>query len=236
MDFGKAFTFPFDDQEWLKKVGIAGLILLIPVIGGLVIAGYGAEITKRVIRRHPEPLPDWNDFMGYLVKGLQVFVIGFVYALPIILIQACSQTALFMGTESYDDTVMTIVTIVTVCFGCVTFLYALAMGMVLPAAIGNFLHKDQLGAAFRFGEVFGLVRAAPGAFALALLGSFLAGIIGSLGTIACVIGALFTAAYAGMINGHLQGQAYLAGLEASGGDSSFNGGSDLDDATMVAGM
>jgi hypothetical protein len=233
MEFGKAFTFPFEDQDWLKKIGIAALILLIPLVGGFVVAGYAAEITKRVIRRHPEVLPAWDDFGGYLVKGLQVAVIGVVYALPIILIQACSQTALFMGTENFDDTVMTIVTIATVCFGCLTFLLALALGMVLPAAIGNFLHKERLGAAFRFGEVFGLVRAAPGAFALALLGVILAGIIGSLGTIACAIGVLFTGAYATAINGHLQGQAFLAGLEAKGGDSSF---SPNNDATMMAGM
>ena len=227
MDFGKSFSFPFEDRDWLKKLGIAALILLIPFLGAFVVVGYAAEITKRTIRRNPVLLPEWDDFdaiMGYLVVGFKVAVIGFVYSLPIILIQACSQTALIMGQDSYEDVVTILVTISAVCFGCLTFLYSLLMGMLLPAAISNFVETEELKAAFSFREVFGLVRAAPGAFALVLLVSFLAGIIGSLGTIACVIGVVFTTAYAAVIYAHMQGQAYLIAKGSgfsSGGDNNF---------------
>jgi hypothetical protein len=84
------------------------------------------------------------------------------------------------------------------------------VAFVLPAAIGNFAATGQLGAAFRFNEVFGLVRAAPGAYFMVFLGSIVASIIAGLGLIACIIGVLFTAAYAYMINAHLWGQAYKA--------------------------
>lgn len=216
MDFGKAFSFVFDDQDWLKKVGIGALIMIIPLIGQIIVVGWGVEITKRVIRRDPEPLPNWDDFGGYLMKGLQVVVIGLVYALPMILLVACPSIILGVASDSGGDTIAAIASIVTVCISCFAFLYGIALGLVAPAAIGAFATTDQLGAAFKFGEVIGLVRAAPGPYFLVLLGTILSGFIGSLGAIACGIGMLFTLTYANAINAHLYGQAYNEAIVAKG--------------------
>ena len=210
MDFGKAFSFVFEDEEWLKKVGIAGLIMLIPILGMLVVLGWSVEITKRVINNHPEPLPDWDAFIDYLVKGLQVFVIGFVYMLPVTVFQICNLGGMMLMENGADEAVIAAVSILTICFSCFVLLYSLAAGMILPAAIGNFAAKDELKAAFSFGEVFGMVRDNIGAYALVLLGSLAAGFVGSLGAVACVIGIIFTYAYSFAINGHLWGQAYNA--------------------------
>ena len=114
MDFGRAFSFVFDDEDWVKKVGIGGLLSLIPIIGIFVVLGWGLEITKRVIKGDAEVLPDWTDFGGYLTKGFLVFLIAFVYTLPVLLIQGCSSLPFLF--ENADDTLYTIFTIVTICF------------------------------------------------------------------------------------------------------------------------
>jgi hypothetical protein len=218
MEFGKAFSFAFEDKDWIKKLGIGALLMIIPFIGWLVVAGWGIEITKRVIQHDPQPLPDWSDFGGYLMKGLQVFVIGLVYSLPIILVNICQQGVTLFGQQgdTTDETILMAVTVFAVCFGCVSFIYSIFLGFILPAALGNFAATGQMGAGFRFGEVFGLVRAAPVAYLLALLGGFVASLIASLGVILCVIGILFTAVYAYTINAHLYGQAYNQGVAARG--------------------
>jgi hypothetical protein len=87
-------------------------------------------------------------------------------------------------------------------------LYSIFVGLMIPAAIGKLADTDELKAAFRFGEVFGLVRDNVGAYVIVLLGSLVASLVASLGVIACVIGVLFTGAYSFAINGHLIGQAY----------------------------
>ncbi|MEA2007525.1 MAG: DUF4013 domain-containing protein [Chloroflexota bacterium] len=218
MDFGKAFSFVFEDDEWLKKIGIAGLISLIPVLGLLVVIGWGVEITRRVIQNHPEPLPDWDAFVDYLVKGLQVFVIGFVYMLPVIVIELCVGIIPLLGgqTGGNEDTLVAVFGIFAACLVCLTTLYSLVIGLIFPAAIGNFAAKNELKAAFSLGEVFGMVRDNIGTYALVLLGSLAAGFVGSLGTIACVIGVIFTYAYAYAINGHLWGQAYNVAFPSAG--------------------
>jgi hypothetical protein len=218
MEFGKAFSFAFEDPDWLKKLGIGALLMIIPFIGWLVVAGWGIEITKRVIQRDPQPLPDWSDFGGNLMKGLQVFVISLVYSLPVVLVNICQQGVSLYGQQgdTSNQTMLTVITVLAVCFGCVSFIYGIFLGFILPAALGNFAATGQMSAGFRFGEVFGMVRAVPVAYLMALLGGFVASIIASLGVILCVIGILFTAVYAYTINAHLYGQAYNEAAAARG--------------------
>jgi len=220
MNFGRAFSYITEDQQWLQKVGLAALIMIIPILGPITVIGWALEITRRIIKGEPEtPLPDWNNFGDYVVKGLQVFVIGFVYALPVILISICQQSFAVLPSLMKDNaqaiqTITTVVGIVGLCFGCFTFLYELVLAFVLPAALGNFAATGQLSAGFRFSEVFGLLRAAPGPYFMTFLGYILASIIASLGLIACIIGVLFTAAYAYTIDASLWGQAYNAAKAA----------------------
>src|SRR4030065_1188818 len=100
MDFGKAFSYQFEDQDWIKKILIAAVIPLIPIIGSLVVAGWGVEITKRVIHHEPFPLADWNDFGGYLGKGFKMAVIALVYALPLIIVAICPSVLLTVPASS----------------------------------------------------------------------------------------------------------------------------------------
>jgi hypothetical protein len=207
MEFGKAFSFQFQDPDWIKKILIAALITLIPLVGGLAVLGWGFEITRRVIRQDPTPLPDFSNFGNNIVKGLQFAVISFVYLLPVILIAGCSSGVFYLIPQDSQD-MATVATVVAVCINCFTLIFAILGAFLIPAAIGNFAATDQFGAAFHFKDVYNLVKAAPVAYLLVILGSALSSIIASLGGIACIIGAFATSAYAMTVNGHLQGQAY----------------------------
>jgi len=96
------------------------------------------------------------------------------------------------------------------------------MAFAMPAAMGNYAARGNLGAAFRFKEVFGLLRSAPGAYLLTLLGIMVAGFVAGLGTIACVIGMFATLVYSQAIMGHLYGQAYLEATKNQGFASPYS--------------
>jgi hypothetical protein len=210
VNIGKAFTFAFEDKDWLKKIGIAGLVMLIPLIGQLTVGGWALETTKRVIQHDPETLPDWSAFGEYLVRGLKMFVIGLVYALPIILLSICANLPVMFLQNGGDDTMVSIISTLSICVSCISALYGIALWFLIPAAFAQFAVTNELGAAFRFSEVFALVRAAPSAYLLALIGSIVAGVVASLGLILCFIGVIFTMAWAYVIQSHLWGQAYNA--------------------------
>jgi hypothetical protein len=212
MNFGLAFSFPFQDKDWFKKIAIPALVSLIPIVGQLFIMGWGLDITKRVIRHDPVTLPDM-DLGNNLSTGFLGWVIGVVYSLPLIVVYV--PVMILSTMASNDQTAATGVAILSVCFGLVAFAYGLFMAFVLPAAYGNFVATGQMGAAFRFGEVWGLVRRAPAAYLVVLLGILLAGIIAPFGLILCVIGVLLTEVYYFAVMGHLYGQAYNAATAVS---------------------
>jgi hypothetical protein len=213
MDFGKAFTYVFEDPDWVKKVLLAAVFSLIPIVGTFVAMGWGMEAGQRVIRQDPQALPE-VDFGKHLGQGFRVFLIYLVYSLPLLLfyIPIILITALGGQGDSSSTTMNGLIVVISLCCGGLMLLYALVLMVTLPAAMGNYLATDQVGAAFRFKEVIGLLRASPGAYLITLLGGLLTGTIASLGSIACVIGVVVTSAYAAAVMGHLIGQSYRAAI------------------------
>lgn len=210
MDFAKSFKFVFEDPDWMKKIGLVSLITLIPVVGTIVLMGYALETARRVIRQDPEPLPSL-DFGAQLGLGFKGFIINFVYAIPMFLIYL--PVIIATATMSSDSSELpALVMGLMFCCGGLMLLYGITLAVVLPAAIGNFLATGQMGAAFRFSEIIALVRAAPSAYLMVLVGTIAANFIGSLGMIACGIGVLFTFTYAMVVAYSMYGQAYRVSI------------------------
>jgi len=207
MDFGLAFSFVFKDRDWLKKIAIMALVGLIPIIGQIVVYGWAMNIAKRVMDNDPNPLADL-DFGGDLSRGFMGFVISFVYSLPVILVSSVSGIFDSLTTMSDSNAAIGVYTAIVVCFGLVALVFGLILAVLIPAALCRYLDTGSLSSAFDFGEVFKLVRLNIGTYLIVLLGTFVAGIAGSLGFIACVIGVMLTYAYSLAVTGHLYGQAY----------------------------
>lgn len=214
MEYGKAFTYPQQDADWLKKWGILGAVGLIPVLGAILTLGYGIEITRRVINNEGTLLPEWSDFGGFLRKGFNALVISLVYLLPIILLNICINVPLAILPSLVQDsdmavTLLSVSSFVGFCLACVAILYVLIAGPMLIGALGRYAVTDQLGAALRVGEVLAFVRPKLGVFLIVMIVAGLVGsILASLGAIACGIGALWGVAYGSLVSAHLHGQAY----------------------------
>ena len=219
MDIGKAFTFVFEDDDWIVKVLIgigilvAGVVLfwlVIPaILSAILLSGYSLEITRRVIRGDAEVLPAWDDWGQLLIDGLQVVVIGVVYALPMIIVGFCVGAPLQWMAEGSEGA--------SAFFGlalsCFNFFWGIILSLTLPAAIGKFAAEGELASAFRFGEVLGMVRDNLTTYVITAVMVWVTAIISGLGLVFCFIGVFFTGVYTELVNGHLYGQAYL---EATG--------------------
>jgi len=228
MDIGKSFAFVFEDKDWIVKILLAAAILLVgilfswvllipAIVAALVLAGYSVEITRRVIRGQQDELPEWTDWGKLLTDGLKVIVIGIVYALPIILVSLCLGIPAGLLAENAQGlssvgTMEALSITLSMLLGCLSFLYSIALSIVLPAAIGFYVDRDDLGAAFRFGEVLSFVRDNFKTYLLTFVMSWVAGLVGSLGALVCGIGWLVTGPYSYMVTGHLYGQAYRTAM------------------------
>jgi predicted outer membrane lipoprotein len=215
MDIGKAFAFVFDDDQWITKILIgAGIlllgllfswVLLIPLILAFaILGGYMVEIVRRVIRGELNQLPEWDDWGKLITDGLMVLIIVVVYALPGILVSLCLGIPGGVLTENGED----VGGLFSVAASCLSFLWGIVMSLLLPAAIAFFAAEGELRRAFRFGEIIAFVRNNLATYLVTLVMSWVASIIGSLGSVVCGVGALVTIPYSYMVMGHLYGQAY----------------------------
>ena len=212
MDFGKAFSYQFQDPKWVEKILITALISLIPLFGGCYLLGWALADVRKVMDGDPYPMPE-IDFGGHFDRGLKWAVIQLVYSLPAIVVLVV--VAILGGFSANNDQGSFNPIIIAVCCADIlVFQYILILSFFTPVIQSVFLEEgERIGAGFHFSRIAALLRAAPGAYALAFLGTIIGGIIAPLGGFIFGIGALVTTVYAEAMMSHLIGQAYL---EANG--------------------
>ena len=210
MEIGKAFGFVTEDEQWITKVLIGGLIQFVPLLGTIAILGYSYRVAQNVARGNPRPLPAWGEFGDFLGRGFMALVIQIVYLLPLIVLYGVFAFLTVAGAAAAGDSEAGagVVGLLTLCFIPIQLIAALVCSLAALAAIMRYLATDSLGEAFKFGEVIATLRNHIGSFLMILVVGILAGLAaGLLGVIACGVGVLFTGFYAQCVIGHAIGQA-----------------------------
>lgn len=220
MDYGKAFTYVFEDPDWVKKVLIGGAIylggfvfgflLLIPsFISIFLIAGYMIETVQNVVAGKERPLPDWDNWQDKIRKGGVMSLIVLVYTLPLwILVIPFIAIMALSGQGSNSD--MSAVGVFSICgFYLIFFVYILFINIIYPALVIKYATTEEFAAAFRFSEILSFIRSNLGPYVIVILLTIAANWIRGLGAIACYIGMFFTMFYAQLIDANLFGQLYL---------------------------
>jgi hypothetical protein len=212
MDIGKAFGFVFEDEEWVSKVLIGGLIFLIPLIGQVAVLGYSLKVAQNVMQGHPRPLPTWSEFGDHLMRGLYAFIIQLVYSLPAAILAgvfACIVISAATAAGQNSEQAGAGIGLLGACLIPLIIIVGLASALLSYPAIGRYLATNSLGEAFKFGDVIANVRAYLGPWLMLLVVSILASFVGGLGAIACGIGLLFTYFYAYCVIGFALGQTIV---------------------------
>lgn len=204
MDIGKAFSFPFEDEQWVTSILICGALLLLPIIGWLAIAGYTLETARNVALGNPRPLPQWNNFGEKLSLGLGWFVISLGYSLPALLLSLVSLCA-FLPIASGNDAAAAAGVGLFFCMIGLSVLASLLLAPFLLAATARYVQTNSLGEALKIGTVARMVRGDLGGWLILWLLSILCSFVGQLGAYV-LIGIFFTLPYAQAVFGHLLGQ------------------------------
>ncbi len=215
MDIGSAFTYVFDDENWITKVAIGGGItlgglILSPILIGLAlflpICGYMLETIKIVRDGRPTPLPEWSDFGSLFSKGLMVFIIGFVFNIPALLFSCLLAGINAAAGPQLDSDMADALTYVALCLSCFQIIFSLVGNALIPAALIRYAQYDTLGSAFQLGEMFSFIKANIGDYIIVILLSWVAGFVAMFGFILCVIGIVFTGFWSALVSANLYGQ------------------------------
>jgi hypothetical protein len=192
-----AFTWPLRDREWALKVLLMALTLLIPIVGAINGLGWMLATMDR-LRAGEERLPPAG--LGYLGRGIHLFAVQLIYGLAITAIALLVYLpALLLAVKQGQGTANPGLILLAL------FLNVLAFGV---AAIGGILFTFATPAIVLATDHGGIaaglnVRAVLRRSRLNLTNTLIAGLmliaasfVSSLGAIVCVVGVLFTSAYA----------------------------------------
>lgn len=156
MDIGEIISdaFKYPSAAWTKMV-ILGVILIIPIVNFIGL-GYLFRILKATFAGIDE-VPDFDDVGDMFIDGLKIFIVGIIYAIPLIIISAIigailgitgQAAAINAGTYTGFDVFGLVATY------AVYIIVAIIIGLVEYMAIANMaLYDGDLGAAFKFSEV-----------------------------------------------------------------------------------
>ena len=170
MDFGKAFTFMFEDPDWLRKLGIGtavGLLglLFMPFLIGLIpliiVLGYTVDVLRNVMNGDERPLPEWSDWGGFMSRGFKVLAATFIWALPALLLViplgiGAALTRPGPGRRSNRHLRS------SCCGSCLLLLWVLFVTLMTPAIYVRIAATDRFSSAFDFGQMWAVHPRQPG--------------------------------------------------------------------------
>lgn len=211
-DFGRPFTYVFEDPRWLSKVLIGGLFILgiCILIGPLFAAGYCARLARNVAAGQRRPLPEWDDLGGYFAEGLRLFCIGLVYSIPVMAIFGFVMgPALVTAVIARDhDAIRGMSGLFSGFASCLIAPISLAISLWMPGALLFAVMEQRFGAAFEFARIWAFIRENLGNYLLAFVVYLLARFIAGFGVVLCCIGVVFTVFWQMLISAYAYAEAW----------------------------
>lgn len=222
MDAGRAFTFVFEEKNWLQVILIGGLVLLVsmivPVVGWFagisILTGYMLVVLKNTRDGDPLPLPPWDDFWKYFNDGLMLMLAMMVYALPLILIVCVVVASMFaailvpaiMESEAGEGVVVGMFSV----FWCampLVMLYGLLVVIIQPAICISYSEDMRWQSAFDFARMRAIIKADVGNYVMAIILMTAANLIASvISQFTFGIGGIFASFWAMLVQAFLFGE------------------------------
>jgi hypothetical protein len=193
----EAFTWPFRDPDWISKLLIIALILLIPIVGSINGLGWMLASLDN-LRAGQDRLAPAN--LSYLGRGFRLFAVELLYAIAIavvaiVIFVPAIALAAHQGQGSANGALIVLAVFLNLLgFSAVTVL-SLGLTFATPAIV---LATDRGGVSggIQVGAVIRRCRVNLTHTLIAGLMLIAASFVGSLGSIFCGIGVLVTTAYA----------------------------------------
>ena len=165
MNLTRAFTYAFEDRDWIVKLLVGALltfmaaVLTLPLVGlalWAILLGYTADLVHNVRKGSPRPLPRWQDFGRLLSSGLNVLGGAIVYNLPNALLFGC--VAAMSPAFSQSVTGSAVALGLACCVLPLALVYNGITWPMLALAIARYGERRQIGVFFEFSSLFGAVR------------------------------------------------------------------------------
>ena len=198
VDLARGFRFVPEDPDWVKKVLIGGVFMLLSgvLIGAVFVAGYGVRLLRNTARGEPRPLPEWDDLGGIFGEGLRAMALYLAYALPVMIVPISCMVVVAMasaglsgtGSRGASEAFGALAAMAVMGVYAFMAIVMLALSLYLPAALARFTMLGRLSAGFEVRENFAFIRRNLSNYAMTLLLYLLASFAAQLGIVLCCVG------------------------------------------------
>jgi hypothetical protein len=210
MNFGRSFTYIFEDPMWTNKlVMITALSFasIIPIFGLLPLAalmGYLVELVGNMKARQPHPLPMWNNFERKLTTGGPVLLAIIVYNIPILFLFGCVWTS--PGLVGGGDLGSMVLLSLLCCTFPLIILFSSVLWSLLAVSISRYAANPRANVLYEFGISWAAMTSNGGTVAQWLVYTLGVNVLLAICAPIVCIGWIVGAALAIPIHGYLLGQ------------------------------
>ena len=191
MEIGKAFSFVLEDEKWVNKVLIGAVVSAIPIVN-FAASGYAIDVMQNTIQDETRPLPTWDDFGRFFVRGLKWLVGLLLYLVPIIIVMCLfavlggGLSAMSNSSSDGSDALSVFAGGIGLVVSCLVLLYSLVVGFFIPAATARFALTDDIMQMFRFQEMLADIRRNLNGYVVAYVVMLVASLV--IGAIVSLLG------------------------------------------------
>jgi hypothetical protein len=195
MNYTRAFSFMFEDKNWIVKIILGAIfnLLTVVLIGIPFVLGYLLELAKNSAEGKEIPLPEWDNLGDKFARGLVFAVIMIIYSIPGMILS-------FIPCVKY----------------CLGPLYFIAFAFVLPYITVKYARTGSFEDCFRFNEIIDFAKNNVNNLIIVVLLTIALEIIALFGVLALVVGIFFTAFWAYLAIYYLYGKVVRAAQETKG--------------------
>ena len=212
LDVGKALGFPFEDKDWIVKILIGGILLLIPIVN-FIVFGYTFKVLQKAAREGVYEFPAWGDWGSLFGQGFFVFLVGLIYFLVPGILYAIG--GVFLGGSilagaghSYGALPLIGMGILFLALGGVI---GLVISLIVPMAMTVYAATGEFGQVFNFGGIFSRISSNAGNYVVAILIyiglGIVLGIVSKIPLLGLIID-IFAGFYVAVVMSYLFGSVY----------------------------
>ena len=150
MDFGNMLGDSFEyAKEAVMGKWVKWILLAIP----FMTHGYSMQVFKDI-----KPAPEVNDWVANFIDGIKLFIVGLIYAIPLIILAAIffigAIIAVISGSNAEDASGIVLGAIGAAFIGVLLFgIFLIIILLLLPMAYIRFARTDSFGEAFNIGAI-----------------------------------------------------------------------------------
>jgi len=172
MEITKSIGFPTNDNDWVKKCLIGGILLIIPILN-FVCTGYYLKVIKGSIEGKNN-MPEWDDWGDLLIKGIMILIIGLAYSIiPIILISIfiifIFSSGIFLASLFESESMGGLSFLFMLIGSVIGLLILFILNLMVPMGLAMFANGGSLGDAFKIREIISRIKSVFGEYVIAII-------------------------------------------------------------------